>query len=524
MTPNPAVRQWTNFVSGQFKPGAVVTGFNTQNRGTYGNAFFPFSVAPVTDATIESPGTPAIHKRGRLSGWGEPFSERQNLDSAKIQSAISAAERGEMTRLYTIYRDFLMGSSHLQTEFTKRKMSVIGQPHNITAWKAKGEKKASAIDQSAADEIQYMIDNCENWNRALVHMMDAALWPCAVHEKIVEPNGDATKPNLRFRLKCLDSVSPFLHSYKLAYMAAGGFMLSNNVPNVIAPLAIPQQMFRDGNVIWDPDTWEPDLRFFRTFPNGMIDYSWAAMYAPDPMRHMVHRGNCISDTIRDNYGGVLRAILFWDFFKELGKGWFSSKMQKWGSPFPVAKANMQNVDTLQMLRQAFKESIEIGGLLVNKDADVMLEGINSANMAEGYDIFLRRCDAEISKLILGHEGSSTAKSEGLNSSQEKSVEGASEMFRIFDQMMLKKTLEDQLFAWYLAINGIPGHAPSITWGGLSEEDATELFNQINLAKTAGLQLTDEAIDHVSDVSGLQYERAPEPDPAVGNGIPKKKAA
>ena len=508
-----------------------VTGITRDYRGTLGTAYIPFQAAPITDGTIEGPMMLPMHKKGRISGWGEPSPISQGLDTARIQAAISAATRGEMTMLFQIYRDFLMNGAHLQTEFGKRKRSVVGQPHTIKPWKPKprkGEKskkvEGAAEDIQAADMIEEMIDNCENWEEGLIHLMDAALWPVAVHEKIFEPNTDPNMPDVRFKLKRFDPVSPFLFAYKLAYMASGGFQLPNNVPNVIEPNPYYDIYDLDNPLVWNPDEWEPDLRFFRTFPNGMIDYSWAAMYAPNPIRHMVHRGTILSRTIRDNYGGVMRGCLFWHFFSALGRDWFSQKMEKWGAPFIVAKANSQNVDTINFLRQAFRECISIGGLLVNKDADVEMIQAMSTNMAEGYKIFLDFCNGEMSKLIVGHEGSSTAKEQGLNSNQEETVQNVLEDIRILDQMFLKHTLEKQLFEPYLRMNGnMNGHVPSITWGGLSEEDATELFTQIGLAKTAGLELTDEAIEHVSEVSGIEYQREVLPEPAMaGAGGGKSK--
>ena len=482
-------------------------GFTGQNKGVLGTNYFPFRPAPVTDATIEGTDMAPLHKRGRLSGWGEPPQIPESTDTAKIQSAISAATRGEMTLLYQYYRDFLLNDSHVQTEFGKRKMSVVGQPHSIKPWKAKNAKIAKPEDIKAAELIEDMIESCENWEDGLLHMMDATLWPCAVHEKIFAPNEDDAKPWLRYRFRRFDPVSPFLHSYKLAYLAAGGFQLPANAINVIAPNAIPMQFGRNGDTTWDPDTWEPDLRFFRTFPNGMIDYSWASMYAPIPVRHLVHRGNILSRTIRDNYGGVMRGIIFWSFFRLIGRDWFSRATERYGAPFVLAKANMQNVDTINFLQNAFRNCMSIGGLVVNKDADVQLVQAMQTNMAQAYKIFLDFCSGEISKLIVGHEGSSTAKPEGLNSNQEETVQNVREDIRIFDQLMLKHTLELQLFLPYLRMNGfIKCHAPSITWGGLSEEDGGVLLDQIVKAKTAGLELTDESIDRLSDVTGMQYQR------------------
>jgi hypothetical protein len=86
------------------------------------------------------------------------------------------------------------------------------------------------------------------------------------------------------------------------------------------------------------------------------------------------------------------------------------------------------------------------------------------------------------------------------------VRDVAENIRIFDQAMMKRSLEQQLFRWYLDLNGLQeAHAPTITWGGLSEEDSVELLTQVELASKSGLTLTDEGVVHLNQVTGLQYQ-------------------
>jgi Protein of unknown function (DUF935) len=493
---------------------ARILGNSNLNSGIVGPNYIPFGTAPVSDSNIELPGQLPEHKKARLSGWGEPFSLMAHVDTDKIQKAIRAAERGNTTLLFTYYRDFMLGGSHISTEMGKRKVAVIGQPHKITAWKARGQRNATLEDQRAADSIAYMIDDLKrNWFDGLLHLMDASMWPVAVHEKIVGPASDSKQlsalcPNLRYRIKRLDPVSPFIFSYQIAYLASGGFQFSNGPQNdsVSFSAAAPLQFGRQPDVVWDPDSWEPDLRFYTTLGNGMINYNFYTAYAPDPMRHIVHRGNMLSRDIRDNYGGVWRAVIFWNFIAQLAKDWFSRSMNKYGHPVLVVEADQQNVDTFNFLQEAIKSWSDVCGIVLNQDAKAQLMSVNSSGIAEGYKLLIDTCHGEISKVICGHEGSSTAKAEGLNSQQEQMVENVRQDIRLFDQVMLKSTLEEQVFRWYMDINGIPGHTPGITWGGLSEEDATELLTQIEAAKNGNLELTDEGIVHINQVTGMEYQR------------------
>jgi hypothetical protein len=372
----------------------------------------------------------------------------------------------------------------------------------------------------ACEAIEDMIDNCENWNDALIHLMEAALYPVSVMEKIYEaaPEGSG----YRFYLKRLDQVSPFIFCYKLAYLASGGFSIPPMFAQVPAPNSIPMQLNKPGDTIWNPDTWEPDLRFFRTFPNGYVDYSWATIYAPDPIRHVVHRGNLLSKSIRDNYGGVMRAVTFWAYLTQIGRDWFSRSMERFGTPFPVAYVDAQQVDTINFIEQAFKNCSVIGGLLVDKRAKVELIQAMQTNMAQGFQIFLKFCNDEISKLIVGQAEGSNPKSSGMNSDVASEAAQVSEDYRRLDEKMMAHTLRTQIFQWFLDLNGLSGRPPLISWGGASEEESTEILTQVKLAKDAGLQLTEEGLENVNDRTGLDFEIAPEPDPMTNEGNPKNK--
>ena len=458
-----------------------------------------------------------VTKRGRLSGMGEPPSISRDLDISKIQNALKAAERGETTQLFQIYRDIELGGTHLQSEFSKRKMVIVGQPYTIAPW-----DKDSAADKAAAEVIEEMIDGCENWNDAMIHLMEAALYPVSVMEKIYEPADMGT--GLRFALKRLDPVSPFLFCFKLAYLASGGYGLPNGVVNLPAPSFIPMPNGGAYDTTWNPDSWEPDLRFFHTFPNGYVDYSWANIYAPDPERHIVHRGNLLSKSIRDNYGGVMRACVFWWFLSILGRDWFSRGMERYGAPFPVAKVDVNSVDTINFIKQAFSECLTIGGLLVSKDAEIELISAVQTNMAQGYEIFLNFCNNEISKVIVGQSQTSNPKPTGIGSGQAKEAAQVSEDYRQFDEQMMSATLRAQVFEPFLKINGhLDCHAPRITWGGMSEEESNDLLLSIKTASDAGLEPTDKGMEKINERTGIEYQKKAVVTAGAMPGKPNAKA-
>jgi hypothetical protein len=338
----------------------------------------------------------------------------------------------------------------------------------------------------------------------------------AVCEKIFEPVTETVAYDIpvRFTLKRIDPINYSLMCFKLPYLATGGFGLPNT-PQAPFPANTPIQINKPLDTIYDVDQWEPDLRFFRTFPNGYIDYSWANIYAPDPMRHIVHRGNILSTAIRDNYGGQMRAVMFWWFLSTLGRDWFSRFMERYGSPWPVAYVDAQQKDTLDFMQQAFATATKIGALFVDKSAKVELQQAMVQGAAEGYEKFLSICDANVSKIVIGQELSSTAKPTGLGSGVADLQGEVKEEIRQYDQERLGNTLEKQLFEPYLRINGFTGRVPKIVWGGESGQQAVNSSKTLLQLKQAGLQPTDDSIETVSRRVGYDLERAPEPAPTLG---------
>jgi len=165
-------------------------------------------------------GFPPTQIKGRTSGWSDP----QNLstvtqDISKIQGALRQAERGDTYQLFTLYRDWTLNSTHIQGELNKRKMVVSGQPYSLQP-----ADKDNPEDVKACDYIKDMIEDCENWDVAMGQLMDAAIWPISVMEKIFDTSPDNTgrKRPIRIGLKKLVAVQPVLFCYKIPYLAPGG--------------------------------------------------------------------------------------------------------------------------------------------------------------------------------------------------------------------------------------------------------------------------------------------------------------
>jgi len=448
----------------------------------------------------------AMYKRGALSGWGEPYNMSTTLDSQRIQSAIRAAERGDTWQLFTIYRDMEIGYAHLQTEFSKRKLTVVGQPHAILP-----RTKNNAKDQIAAEVIDEMIENCDNWNDALDNMLDSTLWPVAVSEKLFAPVDKADlryfKHAVRFRLRKLDPVNPTLFCYKIPYMASGyaAFATPQQAERSMSPQALPY-----GSTVpsWDPNAWEPDLRFYETFENGYPNFSPDSTYPAEKFRHIIHRGSNLTKAIRDNFGGPMRSILFWWFLATQARDWFGRYMQRWGHPFLLGKVDAQQKDTLQFMRNAISLSQELGGLVIDKNAEAQLLQAASLNGAEGYKMFIDVCNDEVSKVVVGQTTSSNAKSTGLGSGVADLHSQVRSDLRQSDMRKLSTTLTNQLFDQYLEINGYDGRVRGIIWGGKDEKQAELLSRTMSDFHDAGIEADDAGLEVISERVGFSLRRVP----------------
>lgn len=455
--------------------------------------------------------------KGSISGWGQPPNMSTVFDDVqKLQAAIRSAERGDTYLLFTLFRDLVLGDSHIQAEFSKRKMVVTGQASSIQPI-----DKKNAEDVKAAEAIKLMIECCDNWDEALNHMMDAALWPVSVMEKIFEPTvpGDLLwKNGIRWRLKQLYPVNPVLFCYTLPYLAQGGSLLPP-IPGAISPNGVPLSMIGshpDGtylDTVYDPDSWEPTLRFYRTFPNGMIDRSWKNIYAPDPMRHLVHRGSCYSGNW-DNYGGPMRSLIFWWFLGIQGRDWWSRQMDRYGSPFICIFANMQQSDTARAIESALGQVGKFNGAAFPTGARVEMKETNTSSMGQAFEAFLQFRNDECSKIILGQTASAGhKKGNGLGGDAGSNLQSeVRDDIAMYDKKRIGNTARNQIFKQFLAINGFTGRAPNMFFGGISDKELQLKGQGLATFFTAGLRVKETSLPTLSEQIGYELEYVPDPKP------------
>jgi phage gp29-like protein len=429
-------------------------------------------------------------RRARMSGLGEPQYLASTIDVARIQSALRAAERGDTWMYYTIVRDMIASYSHLQAEWMKRKMVIVGQPYSLIPYDSDDKD-----DIIAAGVIKEMIDNCRNWRDGCLHLLDATLMPVSAAEKIYEPVDNSSNSRfkfpLRMRLKEIAPIPYILLCFKIPYL---NYQFDSKNPATF----------------FDPDMWEGWLRFYKTLSTGAVDYSTNEVYAPDPEVHIVHRGNILCPSIPPNFGGQIRAILFWWLLATQDRDWWALMMQKYGSPFILGKADAQQADTVSFLQQAFSLATQIGGLIIDKKSDAELIQANATDGSNAHKVFNDYCNCEVSKIVIGQVLSSTPKNTGLGSGMAAQAESVREDIKLADQTNFSDTLEKQLFEQYLRINGYSGRPPKIFWGGVKPSDAMAITKSFAQLYQGGLRPTQEALIHAGEKLGYPIEYAPEP--------------
>lgn len=449
--------------------------------------------------------------KGRASGWSQVQNLSNSLDVAKVQAALRAAERGDCTLLFAYYRDLFISTGIVTSEISKRKLAVLADK-----WSILPVDKSNKDDVFAAEVIKDMIQNCPTWLPSLVHLMNAILYPVAVGEKIfrtIEP-WEYNPHNLKFYLKEIHPVDYVLINYRLPYLPQGPINPGGSYAVPSAP-NLNQPWFYQGNrpedTIYDVDSWEPDLRFWHVFNNGLIDYSWSNIYAPDKDRHIVYRCNLLNGIARDNFGGLGRAILFWAIMSQLGREYFLQLLDKYGLPFITVHADTSQKDTMDMLENALGMASKLHALVVNKDAVVDIKEISIAGAADGHEKFLNFCNDQISLLISGQTLGSRAQSTGLGSGVASLQNNVRKDIIAYDRECLSTCLRTQLFQQFLRINNISGRPPLIVWGENDNADLQQLSATISNLKRAGIEPTDDAIQNLSEKFGFALQRGKQPE-------------
>jgi len=455
----------------------------------------------------------------RASGWSQLQNLSHEFTIQKVQESFRAAERGDMQRLFAYYRDFFIGNGMVASELSKRKLSTISEPFNILPF-----DKKNTDDVMAAEVIKCILNNTPSFQQSINHMMNAIVFPVSCVEKTFDSIDNLdymnNEYNLRYGIKQLLPVDYQLLTYRLPYLPQGPINIGNQ-PAVTTLPFMQSLTGRPEDTIYDPDSWEPNLRFWSVFDNGLINYSYAYMMAPDPNRHIIYRCNLLEGISRENFGGLGKAILWWSIMSQLGADVFLRCLQKYGVPFITVKVDTSQVDTVEQMMEAFGNLNIINAIAVNKDAEVIINEINYSGAADAHEKFLQFCHDQISLLISGQTLASGKSTGGLGQGK-GSLQGEVRKDIInYDQSCLNTALRHGLFKQLLKINGIKGNVPNIVWGGDDIIDIKDLSISLSNLANAGIRPTQEAIEGLGEKLGFQVELGGIPEKPEETSIKKE---
>lgn len=463
---------------------------------------------------------------GRLSGIGEPPQFGNRIVLADIQRAYETARYGETYYKFALFRDMIINDSHIQAEIGKRLMAFVGQLETIEPF-----DKANADDVQAAEMIQDMITNCDNWMEGSLHLAGAHVWPVAGAEKIYAPVAGEEQHKFRhpvkYRLKQLYPVPYALFNYRVAYWNLNNTGNAPGTGQSPTPVltnsgAIP---IGDGSysgssalsnyginydpdvMVWNPDDWQPDLRFYNVLPNGIIDWTLNNCYKADPKRHIIYSANVSTAGMRENYASTLDSLVPWWFFSAQGRDWFARSMERYGSPFAVAYANTANKNIFDLLAKAFNQATKINALVVPPQAKIELKEVQTSSMADAYAKYLEVCNVEKTKAILGQTLSTSAKGGAGFGSGVADLQGEVRSdWRVFDERSFSTMQRTQIFEDYLKINGCKGRAPKAIRGGLTYPNQAALSTTIKNLHDSGLKVSEESVPDISKLfGGIKFE-------------------
>lgn len=464
------------------------------------------------------------HIQHKLSGLGEPPQLGNAVTLANIQQAIRTSERGEPYYLFALFRDMIENDSHMQAEIGKRIMSFMGPTETIEPF-----DKSNPDDVAAAEVIKEMIENCDNWDEGSLHLANGHIWPIAGCEKIYAPVDGHERHNFKYpvqyRLKKLHPIPYALYTYKVAYWNVnmggsypeGGMTPQGVLTNTGAmPIqdtqnktALNYQAYEKENdsvLVWNPNDWHSDLRFYSTFANGLLDWTMQNCYKPDPTRHVLHSASVATTSMRENFGGVLRGLIPWWFFSQNGRDWFARAMERYASPFAVAYANTANKNVFDLLTKAFNQATKVNALIVPPQAKIELKEIQVSNMADGYAKFIELCNTEKTKAILGQTLSTTSKGSGMmGGSGVADLHGEVRAeWCMYDKRRYSEMQKDQIFDPYLRINGYRGRCRSIR-GGITPANQAVLATTLQKLALAGIFVDETAEQDLTNTFGMKLK-------------------
>lgn len=376
--------------------------------------------------------------------------QSQNLDVDFVQGAIQSAQGGDMTPLLAIYRDIEVSDGTIQSAISTRKLAVLARGFNVVAAKNSGD-----AGQKNADAVQAMLERSNSFVDACTWLLHGCIWPVAVVERRWVP-GATGFSHAEFR----------------------------NVP-------LELLCYR--------------TRSLRIFDVGERGELLATSHYPAENRYITHRGHML--TAPDNWGGPMRALIFWFLFSTQDREWWARFLERFGAPFLVGYYDKNDDESRLVLEQAFQEATRLFGVVATRETQIEIkESGNTGNASQAFQAFHECAKTEKLLLILGQTLSAKTEALGMGGGGAGLQGRVREDVKLWDAFKLANTVKCSVIEPWMRLNGLQGPVPALTFGGFDPEAMAAMSGFLEALPKAGLQLSDDSVDVVSRHAGLTLER------------------
>jgi phage gp29-like protein len=390
-------------------------------------------------------------------------SQSGNLDMDLVVGAVTAAQGGDITPLLSLYRDIEVTDPTIQSAIMTRKLSVLARGFNVVA-----ADNSGAAGEAVADAAQAMLKRSNTFVDACTWLLHGCIWPVSVVEKRWVPGGGGFS-HPEFRL-------------------------------------VPLELF---------DFTEKTLRIKRVDSQGAL---MAETHAPSAVNYLVHRGHMLMAP--DNWGGPLRALVFWYLFSTQDREWWARFLERFGAPFLIGTYDKNDEDSRMMLTQAFQEATRLFGVVATSETQIKIEqATGTQGASEAFKVFHECAKDEKLLLILGQTLSAKAASTGMGSGVAGLQSQVREDVKLWDAFKLADTIRTGVIEPWMKMNSISGPTPTLVFGGFDPAKMAEMGQFLESLNKSGLELADDSIGTISRQAGVTLQRAKLPAAPVLPGKP-----
>lgn len=388
--------------------------------------------------------------------------QAQNYDAEYVASIILDAQNGDITPLLLFYRDMESACPTIMSAIATRKLAVMGQGFNIVP-----PENSGSAGQKVADAVKAMLERSDGFVDACTWLLHGTVWPASIVERRWMPGTAGEWSHPEFRLVPLELFDFTQRTLRLKDIGTSGQPLTTTHP-------------------------------------------------PAANRYIVHRGHML--LAPDNWGGPLRALVFWFLFATQDREWWARFLERFGAPFLTGYYDRNDEESRALLERAFQEATRIFGIVATKETQVQIsEASGKADASSAFQMFHDTAKKEMLLVILGQTLSGNSEATGLGSGNADLQGQVRTEYKLWDAFKLGQTIRSYVIKPWMRLNGIDGPVPQITFGGVDPAMFTAMAGLIKAASDAGLELEDDSIQVFNRQAGMNFRRKAAPAPGGFGG-------